>query len=484
MSMNKTSGPLRVTLTGATGLIGRALVPALQRRGHTVVALVRSPERARARLGGDVELVEDEGAARMREALTDADAVVNLAGESILGRWTTARRIAMRTSRVDLTDRLVATMRAMPHRPRVFISGSATGYYGNQGDRLLFEDRAPGTDFLAQLSRDWEAAANAASDMCRVVNLRTGVVLARDGGALQAMKPAFSLGLGGVIGNGRQYMPWIHLHDLVEIIVRAVEDPRYEGPINAVSPNPATAEEFAHALGKALRRPVWMPIPAFALRAVLGEAADVLLFSQGAQPRTLQQLNHTWRFPTLTAAFRDLLGSSQSISIRRTEADRMPSARESEAASARYVLYSRTVLNTSLATAFQFFSKPENLGLITPAAMAFAITGTPTAMGEGAIIDYRIRVAGVPIRWRTRIVRWKPGSGFADVQEAGPYRTWYHEHAFRADGAQTVMEDRVFYTPPLGVLGRIAHAWIIRDMLVGIFQYRQDVIRLRFGSGG
>ena len=186
-----------------------------------------------------------------------------------------------------------------------------------------------------------------------------------------------------------------------------------------------------------------------------------------------------WRFPTLVAALADLLRPSPSIVIRRIGAERALAPHQP--AGARYVLSSRTVLETPAAETFAFFSRPENLGLLTPASMRFLILRKPETVTENATIDYRMRVAGVPIRWRTRIVRWQQDAGFVDVQEKGPYRLWYHEHTFRADGPHTVMDDRVYYTPPLGVLGRIAHALVIRQMLLGIFHYRQDVIRLRFG---
>jgi uncharacterized protein (TIGR01777 family) len=449
-----------------------------------LVAWVRSAERARARLGADVVLVEDDGTdARLAEALTGADAVVNLAGESVLGgRWTSRRRAALRTSRVDLTARLVAALRTLPQAPRVLISGSAVGYYGNQGDRLLHEELPAGTDFLATLCRDWEAAADGARDLCRVVTVRTGVVLARDGGALPIMTPAFRLGLGGAAGNGRQFMSWIHLHDLVEIIVRALDDDRYAGPINAVAPSAERAIDFAHAVGRVMRRPVWAPLPAFVLRAALGEAAGVLLDSQNAHPGQLVARDFTWRFRTLTKALTDLLRPDLPIAIRVADPDQVPAHPYLARRRPQYVLVSATTVDAPVAAAFPFFAKPENLGLITPSTMRFLITRRPAAISEDATIDYRIRVGGLPMAWRTRITAWEADARFVDVQESGPYRSWYHEHTFRADGARTIMEDRVYYAPPLGVLGRLAHALLIKRMLLGIFQYRQDVIRLRFGA--
>ena len=476
---------MRIMVTGATGFIGRALVPALQRHGHTVVALARSASRAKARLGGDVVVVEDDGiGTRLDDALVGADAVINLAGEPILGgRWTARRRERLTASRVQLTARLVRGMSRMAQPPRVLISGSAVGYYGNRGETLLPESAAAGHDFLGRLCQDWEGAANAASTFCRVVTIRTGVVLGRDGGALPLMEPAFRFGVGGPIGNGRQYMPWIHLHDLVAIFVRALNETSLSGPINGVAPYPVTSRDFARAMGRVLGRPAVLPLPAFALRAVLGDAAGVLLDSQRAQPARLTASQFVWRFPTLDAALHDLLAAgTSSVSITNVHSAGVPAHAYLKARPARYLLSSTTTLNAPLARTFEFFSRPENLGLITPSGMQFMITGLPAAMATSAAIDYQIRVGAVPMRWRTRIASWEPGHRFVDVQESGPYRSWYHEHAFRADGARTVMEDRVYYAPPMGVLGRIANALVIAPMLKRIFQYRQDVIRLRFGA--
>lgn len=429
-------------------------------------------------------VVEDDGiGTRLDDALAGTDAIINLAGEPILGgRWTVRRRQALTSSRVHLTQRLVAGMRRMATPPRVLVSGSAVGYYGNRGETLLSESAAAGHDFLGRLCQDWESAANSAADICRVVTVRTGVVLGRDGGALPLMAPAFRLGAGGPIGNGRQYMPWIHLHDLVAIFVRALDETSLSGPINGVAPYPVTSRDFARAMGRVLGRPVVLPLPAFALRAVLGDAARVLLDSQRAQPARLTSSQFIWRFPTLDAALQDLLAADTSVSITNVDHAGVPADAYLKARPARYLLSSTTILNASLARTFEFFSRPENLGLITPSGMHFMITSLPAAMATSAAIDYQIRVGAVPMRWRTRIVSWEPGHRFVDVQEAGPYRSWYHEHAFRADGARTVMEDRVYYAPPLGVLGRIANALVIAPMLTRIFQYRQDVIRLRFGA--
>ena len=468
---------MRVLLTGATGFVGRAQIPLLQRDGHAVVAWVRSPASARSQLGAEVELVPaDAGFDVLVRAMERCDAVVNLAGEPLMGgRWTAARRAILEDSRVKVTELLVRAIAAAATRPTVFASGSAVGYYGDRADEPITEASTAGDDFLARLCRRWEDAAQPAEALgLRVVRLRTGVVLGRAGGALARMLPPFEIGLGGPIGSGKQYLPWIHLHDLVKIIAVALLDDRYRGPVNGVAPEQATSRSFARALGRALHRPAMLPLPALALKAIVGEAATVLLASQRVAPQALAERQFAFDFPTVAAALEDIVGGA-SVTISRAR------SRPKGAEVARYQLQTRTVVDAPLADTFAFFSKAANLGLITPAAMKFSIHGEIPPMATGAAINYRVRVGPLPVRWRTRIASWEPGRRFVDLQEAGPYRLWWHEHSFHADGERTVMEDRVFYTPPLGILGRLVNRLFIAATLRKIFRYRGDVIRLRFG---
>jgi uncharacterized protein len=312
---------MRVLVTGATGFIGRALVPFLRRDGHEVVAWVRSEGRARASLGAEVDTLEaSTGRDGLVAELGRCDAVVNLAGEPVMGgRWTRSRRAALRDSRVGVTEHLVSALAACPARPSVFVSSSAVGYYGDRGDEILTERSMPGADFLAELCQGWEAAAFRAEELgVRVVAIRTGVALGRDGGALAKMLPAFRLGAGGPIGTGRQYMPWIHLHDLVAIIASALGDDRMRGPINAAAPEPVTNHAFTRALGRALRRPAFLPVPALALRAIFGEAASVLLGSQRVDPAALRTAGFHFAFPALDGALADILGRHVRSSRTRT----------------------------------------------------------------------------------------------------------------------------------------------------------------------
>jgi hypothetical protein len=289
------------------------------------------------------------------------------------------------------------------------------------------------------------------------------------------MLPPFLVGAGGPIGSGRQYFPWIHLRDLVRVIATAIGDDRYRGAINAVSPEPITNRDFARALGRVLHRPSLVPVPALVLRAVFGEAAIVLLASQRVRPEALAALGFEFEFPALDAAL-DASVNGIPVTIVPAEASAEPGRR------ARYLLRTETIVDAPIDEAFAFFSKAENLGLLTPASMRFAIDGAAPSIREGAEIRYRLRVGPVPIAWTTRIVRWEPGRRFVDRQESGPYALWWHEHAFRADADRTRMEDRVYYTPPFGILGRLVNRLFIVPSLRHIFRYRGDVIRLRFGA--
>jgi uncharacterized protein (TIGR01777 family) len=311
---NKVTMPLRVTITGATGLIGRGLVAALRERGAEVTVLSRDPSRARERLAVDEgpplqayawDLMREPAPA---DALSGRDAVVHLAGENVAQRWSEQAKRAIRDSRVVGTRNLLAGMLEAGMRPRALIAGSAIGYYGARGEEPLDEDAPPGSDFLAGVCVDWEAEARQATDLqMRIVTVRTGVVLDSRGGALAKMLPPFRLGVGGPVAGGRQYVSWIHRDDEIGMIVAALEDERWSGPINATAPEPVTNRELSHALGRALHRPALLPVPGAALGLLYGEMAQVVTTGARVVPAKGLVLGYEFRHPQLDEALASAL---------------------------------------------------------------------------------------------------------------------------------------------------------------------------------
>ena len=291
-----------VAITGASGLIGGALVSRLRSRGRRVRPLVRS-----ARPDAPDAIVWDpmRGVLNPRD-LEGAEAVVNLAGEPIAQRWTGSRREAIRDSRVRGTELLVRTIARLERKPSVLLNGSAVGYYGDRGDEAVGEDSESGTDFLAGVAREWEAAAAPATGAgVRVALLRTGIVLSPHGGALERLLPPFRLGVGGPIGTGRQWMSWIALDDHVGAIEHALATTGLHGPVNLVAPNPVTNAEFAATLGRVLGRPALVPVPSFALELLYGEMARAtILAGQRVLPRALLRTGFQFAHPTLEEALR------------------------------------------------------------------------------------------------------------------------------------------------------------------------------------
>ena len=306
-----------MTVTGATGLIGRALTRKLRDAGAQVTVLSRDPTRARAELGGSADArLHALGWQPQREAppataLAGRDAVVHLAGENIAQRWTARVRQALTSSRVRSTENLVAGLAAAEPRPHTLVSASAVGYYGAHGEEPLDEDAPPGGDFLAQVCVAWEAEARRAEELgVRVVTPRFGVVLDRRGGALAQLLTPFRLGLGGPIAGGRQYMSWIHSGDLIALLLGALADERWRGAINATAPEPVTNREFARALGAALGRPARTPIPGAALRLRYGEMAQTVTTGARVLPARALMLGFEFRHPRLPGALAELLAGS------------------------------------------------------------------------------------------------------------------------------------------------------------------------------
>jgi len=287
--------PAKILVSGSSGLVGTALLPALQASGYEVTRLVRGT------VPGNQQIGWDPARSLAPESVSGFDTVIHLAGESIVGRWTEAKKGRILESRVQGTRNLVKALVEASQRPRVLISGSASGYYGDRGDEILRENSPSGQAFTSELCRQWEAATEAAANAgIRTVQIRLGVVLSATGGALQKMLPPFRMGVGGNMGNGRQWLSWIDLQDVIGAIQYILKTEALQGPVNLASPNPVTNAEFTKTLASVLSRPAVFPMPAFAARLVFGQMADeLLLASQRLEPAKLLASGYVFQKPDL-----------------------------------------------------------------------------------------------------------------------------------------------------------------------------------------
>jgi uncharacterized protein len=307
---------VKVVVTGSTGTIGRALVAELRARGDEVTALSRDADGARARLWPEVEAVtwaDPKGEPPPAAALAGRDGIVHLLGEQVAQRWTDAAKGEIRDSRVLATSNLVSALRELHagERPRVLVSQSASGRYGARGDEPVDESAAPADDFLARVTVDWEARALEARELgLRVGLTRTGVVLSEGSGALEKMLPFFKLGIGGPVAGGRQYVPWVHLDDVVGALLFCLDTEQATGPVNVTAPEPVTNRELSKALGRVLKRPAVAPVPAFAVKLLYGEMAGIVTTGVRAVPARLLELGYRFRRPELEDALRAATGRS------------------------------------------------------------------------------------------------------------------------------------------------------------------------------
>jgi uncharacterized protein (TIGR01777 family) len=457
---------MRILMTGATGLIGRELGKSLVARGDTLVCLVRDLGAARRRLPFPAEChAWDHTRAVPAEALRGVDAVVNLAGEPVAGtRWTAAKKALIRDSRTQGTRQLVRAVLQHGARVATFVQGSAIGYYGERGDERLTAASVMGTGFLADVVQALEAELAPLAEQrpqLRVPVVRTGIVLARQGGALAEMLPMFRLSAAGRLGTGRQWMSWIHLEDIVGLFLHAL-DRAPSGILEGVAPQPATNRQFTTALCRSLGVIENLPVPALAVQALFGERAAVVLGSARVAPQATLASGFTFRFETVESALEDLLVPLRGGVHLRVWEQWLPQA---------------------AADIWPFFCDAHNLEDITPPFLAFRVLGMSTPqIGAGTLIDYRLKLNGMPFSWQTRIDTWDPPRRFADLQVKGPYKLWHHTHDFLPMAGGTLMRDTVRYCLPAGWLGALAGGPKVAGDVERIFDFRSRRIDERFGT--
>ena len=458
----KINDHMKIVVTGGTGLIGEALVAQLVANGDSVSVLTRDASKARKILPLDVAVFQwnPESDNPPLECLEGSDAIVNLIGEPIKGRWTKAKKLLIRRSRTVSIRNLAAVLTTMDNPPLRFVSASAVGYYGDRGDDELTETSGPGEGFLSEVVQAWEDGLEPLRDAgFSITPLRLGLVLSNHGGVLRQLLFPWLLGLGVKIGNGSQWWPWIHIEDAVALIDHALKGRMPIGPVNAVAPEPVTQLEFANILAKVLNRPRMFRLPRFVIQCLLGEMAFELTASRKA---VASDSGYEFRFPTLDLALQDLLltGSAKRNGLRRYQTEMS--------------------VNAAIYEVFDFFSDPANLEQITPPWLKFEmITPQPLTIGFGTIINYRLRLHRIPITWQSEITEWNPPQRFVDVQNKGPYSYWSHTHEFKELEGRTVVRDTVYYAVPGG---SIVDRLFVRNDLDRIFMYRQCKLRELFSK--
>jgi uncharacterized protein (TIGR01777 family) len=461
---------MKILITGATGFIGKPLCRKLLERGHDVRALVRNLETAKKALPYPMEFLQWNGKAGdlNLQVFDQVNAVIHLAGEPVVGkRWSESRKKGILSSRVDTAQALIAKITENPEirkNTRTYVSGSAIGFYGDRGDETLTERSSAGSGFLSEVCQKWEDVAKPLDELgVRRAHLRTGIVLGRNGGALKPLLTLFQSGLGGPIGDGKQWMSWIHLEDIVSQLILLVENESLRGVFNGVSPDPVTNAQFSHSLGKALHKPAILSAPAVAIKGVMGEMAETVLASQRCVPEAFVAAGFKFKYEHLDSALQEICDVEQ--------------------VSGQKELLVEQWVPQSVGEVFPFFSDAKNLAELTPEFLHFKILSQSTEKVEsGTLIDYQIKVHGFPMTWRTRIEEWKPEQKFVDTQLKGPYKKWNHTHRFISMKGGTLLTDRVLYQLPMGRLGNIVAGRKVTSDINTIFKYRFKVIEERFGS--
>lgn len=455
---------MRILITGATGFVGRKLCLELFRAGHHVVILSRNKNRAIQSLSLPVEAYEwkDYKSLPPEEAFFDVEVVINLMGEGIANKyWSKKQKQSIYDSRVLATENLVKAINSFKnHSIRKFISTSAIGIYESNTERTYTEiDEIYSKSFLSQVCQNWEKRVLQLIPHISVSIIRVGLVLGDNGGLLQKLKWIFGLGATSALGNGKQWMSWIHIEDLVRIYILAINK-NLPILVNACSPNPVTNKEFSNLLAKHCNRFMLPSVPSALIKLALGEMSQLLLDSQKVQARVLSDFGFKFKYEDLNETFAELLKYG-------------PFAKVHEA----YQYFPKQ--NYEL---FDFFKSPSNLESITPPWLNFKITYSSTdEIEQGTIYKYKLKLHGLPIFWKTEIKSWNPPYHFRDFQLKGPYVIWDHLHEFIEIEDGILMRDKVDYVLPFSFLGNLLASKFVQKDVNKIFSYREKVLSEQFG---
>lgn len=450
---------MKILITGATGLVGKELGKKLASKGHEIYVVTRNKEKAGKECPfPHIAITWSE--LNTPEAPQGIEAIVNLAGAGVNDRrWSKKYKQEMYDSRVKNTTQLVEWVNHHCPNLQAFVSTSAIGIYGKTDQNPTPEEAPKSYDFLGSLCQDWEAPL-ADLKYGRGVILRVGIVFSEKGGALAEMVPPIQGKYGGCLGSGQQLMSWVDIDDLVGMYIFAIEN-SVSGVFNATAPNPASNKDIASSIAQHLGVRLGPSVPYFALRLAVGEIAPHLVESQKIDSSKIQKAGYRFQYSKI----------EESLQVR------VPQLKGTE----RRFICEQWVPKTKTEI-FPFFSDANNLEAITPDELHFKILNISTDnVQAGTEINYKLRVDGVPIRWKTLIKDWNPPHMFSDNQEKGPYRKWYHVHHFEELAGGTLMTDQVNYQLPLGVVGHMVASWKVRRDIEHIFKYRKQIIKKIFG---
>ena len=452
---------MNLLITGATGLVGSKLLEKLSLLGHDKIRiLTRDKSLARNKIPFPIEVYQwnptegkiDDG------ALNDVDIVIHLAGENVADSyWSKAQKDKIKSSRVNSTKLLLEEISKLETPPKKFICSSAIGIYGDRGDETLTEKSSPGQGFLAEVCREWERIVFDHNIKGMITHsIRTGIVLSTKGGALKKMLPVFKSNFGGAIGDGYQFMSWIHIDDLINQYIYLIKNQCSQRIFNGVSPNPVTNYTFTKILGSTLNKFTFLSVPTTPLKILLGEMSEILLTGQKVFPENFLNEKYKFEFPNLNDALLNLLGHQNNK---------------------QEILEKYQWIDTPPTEVFKFFTQETNLEKLTPDYLHFKVMSKSTqSISKGTTINYKLKIHGIPCNWKSLISFYSENHGFTDEQVQGPYKKWVHFHGFYPLGRGTLIQDKIIYQEPFGFIGKLFVGKFIKNDLEKIFNFRHKAI--------